>query len=56
MSAPQLSQYLGITAKTTLAALEKLQGLGIIREITGKQRDRIWVYQHYLDVLEQGLS
>lgn len=56
VSAPQLSQYLGITAKTTLAALEKLQGLGIIREITGKQRDRIWVYQRYLDVLEQGLN
>ncbi len=56
VTAPQLSQHLGITAKTTLSALEKLQGLGMIREITGKQRDRIWAYQRYLDVLEQGLN
>jgi Fic family protein len=56
VTAPALSQHLGITAKTTLSALEKLQGLGMIREITGKQRDRIWAYQPYLDVLEQGLN
>ena len=56
VTAPVLSQHLGITAKTILSALEKLQGLGMIREITGKQRDRIWAYQGYLDVLEQGLG
>ncbi len=55
-NASQLTGHLGMTAKTALAALEKLQALGIVREITGKQRDRIWAYQAYLDVLEEGLS
>lgn len=55
-NASQLTEHLGMTAKTALAALEKLQALGIVREITGKQRDRIWAYQAYLDVLEEGLT
>ena len=55
-NASQLTEHLGMTAKTALAALEKLQSLGIVREITGKQRDRIWAYQAYLDVLEEGLT
>ena len=55
-NASQLTEHLGMTAKTALAALEKLQALGIVREITGKQRDRIWAYQAYLDVLKEGLT
>lgn len=37
------------TAISTLAALAEI---GIIRESTGRERDRVYVYQKYLDALE----
>lgn len=32
-------------------SLEALQALGIVREITGRQRNRIYAYQDFLDIL-----
>jgi Fic family protein len=52
-SAPQLVTLLGISLPT---ALEKLEGLGIVQETTGKARDRIWVYGNYLALLETGIE
>jgi len=50
-SAAELS---GVTFPTATAALERLQGLGIVEEITGKARGRVFVYQRYLSLLEAG--
>ncbi len=55
-SAPQLVTVLGISLPTALSALEKLEGLGIVQETTGKARDRIWVYGKYLALLETGIE
>ena len=42
------------TAKPTVArALEDLERLGIARSATGKPRDRVYVYQTYLDILNR---
>lgn len=43
-----------ISLPTVLRALSVLETLGIIREITGKQRHKVFVYQAYLDILNQG--
>jgi len=30
--------------------------LGILEEITGKQRDKVYVYRKYLDILSEGVD
>lgn len=48
------------TAATTLsgppvyAALRRLEDIGILREITGRQRGRVYVYDQYLTLLSAG--
>jgi Fic family protein len=41
------------TKPTTNKAIESLVEAGILEEITGKQRDRIYAYRKYLDVLAE---
>lgn len=41
------------TKPTVNKAIESLVEAGILEEITGKQRDRIYVYRKYLDVLAE---
>jgi Fic family protein len=36
------------------AAIQRLEDLGVLREVTGRQRGRIWVYGEYLDLLNEG--
>ena len=40
--------------ETATAALERLQALGIVEEITGKARGRVFVYRRYLSLLDVG--
>ena len=42
------------TFPTASNALANLESLGIIKEISGKQRGRIYAYQAYLDILNEG--
>lgn len=45
---------LGLTVPTVNTALRNLEKAGIIREITGRQRDRLFAYKDYLALLEEG--
>lgn len=54
VSVSLLAQELDISEPTARVGLDHLQKLGIVEEITGKQRDRVYVYKKYLDILEQG--
>lgn len=56
LNVPEAQQVLPISAPTIRSALRSLEGLGIIREITGKRRDQVWVYSEYLDILNKGIS
>lgn len=40
-----------LTPPTANSAIEQLRKLGILREITGKRRDRVYAYDRYLDIL-----
>jgi Fic family protein len=53
-SIPNTSKALQLTKPTVTAALKYLQELGIVREVTGRQRDRLFVYEKYLDILNEG--
>ncbi|MBP9090581.1 Fic family protein [bacterium] len=51
---PKVVKALGLTTPTVTAAMNNLKQLGIVREITGKQRGRVFVYDAYLKILEKG--
>lgn len=54
LSVPSLTQELNMTAPTARSSLKHLSDLGILEEISGKKRDKIYVYRKYLDLLEEG--
>lgn len=53
-TSPDLSQRTGITPLTINRSLEKLCDLGILQELTGQRRNRIFGYTRYLTILNEG--
>lgn len=53
ISIPQAEKDLRLTRPTIASALANLIKLGIVKEITGKQRDRRFVYENYLSILSK---
>ena len=51
VTVPRASGLLGLTAPPTRKAIELLENLGVLREITGKRRGRAYAYHEYLQVL-----
>jgi Fic family protein len=45
---------LKVTKPTAAAAMENLEKLNIVREESGRRRDRHYVYRRYIDVLNEG--
>jgi Fic family protein len=54
MSIPDAAVKAGISAPTMAKSVEHLQRLGILRENTGRQRRRLFVYDAYLAILNEG--
>jgi Fic family protein len=52
----QAVKALSLTPATVGKAVEHLEDLGILREVTGKQRDRLYAYQEYLQILSEGTA
>jgi Fic family protein len=50
----QLSKELKLSAPTARNSLNLMVKLGILTEITGKQRNKVYVYKKYLNILERG--
>ena len=53
-SAKTLVEQAGLSLPTVGRAIETLQRIGMIDEITGKQRDRIYAYTDYIALLNAG--
>lgn len=47
---------LALSAPTANLALSNLEKAGIIREITGRRRNRLFAYKDYLAILEEGME
>lgn len=58
MTAPVAVERTKLTAPTINTAFEQLIRLGMVTEVTGRKRDRVYAYQRYLSVLndEAGAS
>ena len=54
VTAQLLSRELGMSAPTIRSALNHMKRIGILHEISGKKRDKIYVYIEYLKMLEEG--
>jgi Fic family protein len=52
-STASLREATGRTMPTVLQALDALQQLGIVREVTGRRRNRVFAYTKYLDILNR---
>jgi DNA-binding MarR family transcriptional regulator len=46
----------GLTVPTVTAAMKSLEKTGIVRELTGKPRGRVFGYDRYLEVLNEGTT
>ena len=55
LSAPRAAGELGLTWPTVNSALQRLQRLGIVREVTGRSRDRLYVYHRQMELLDGGM-
>ena len=52
--AAKVKKACGLSLPTALRALSILEELGIVKELTGKERHKIFAYQAYLDILSTG--
>ena len=53
-TAGSLVKKTGITAATVNNCLEHLERLGIVRELTGRKRNRLFSYHQYVDIMNKG--
>jgi hypothetical protein len=53
-TAARLAKNTKLTLPTVLKGLDVLERLGVVREVTGKQRHRIYHYVAYMNVLNEG--
>lgn len=56
LNAPLARKKTGFTTPTVNAALDQLTRLGIVTEVTGRKRGRVYAYQRYLDALGDGIA
>lgn len=56
LTANQLVQKTGLSAPTVNATLADLERLGIVEEITGRKRGRVFSYPQYLAILSEGTA
>jgi Fic family protein len=51
VTVPKATRLLGGTAPTARKAVELLEGIGVLRETSGRKRDRVYAYHAYLQAL-----
>jgi Fic family protein len=51
---PRASQKTAISVPTVTAVLSRMEELGIVREITSKRRDKLYSYEKYIQLLNEG--
>ena len=49
-----VTRYSGMTPPTVRSSLNHMVDLGILEEVTGGKRDKIYIYRQYLSILEEG--
>jgi predicted transcriptional regulator len=50
----KVAAELDISVPSTTSTVQKLVDIGVLKEMTGKSRNRIFAYEAYLDILAAG--
>jgi len=50
----EASRRAGVTFPTATKGINTLLELGIVSELTGQRRNRVFTYEHYLAILNEG--
>lgn len=53
-TAAWITKTTGLAPATVQSGLKKLEAIGLLKELTGKKRDRVYAYQDYISILNQG--
>ncbi len=56
LSIPETRKRTGLAFPTVSAAMRLLEAAGVVREITGFSRNRVYVYGEYLRILNEGVE
>ena len=56
LSIPETRKRTGLAFPTVSAAMRLLETTGVVREITGFSRNRVYVYDEYLRILNEGVE
>jgi Fic family protein len=56
VTAPKARTITGLTTPTINSALDDLQKLGIVEEVTGRKRGRVYCYSAYMNLLSEGVG
>jgi len=56
LTANQIVHRTGLSAPTVNAALADLERLGVLEEVTGRKRGRVFSYRRYLAILSEGTA
>ncbi len=51
-SIADVCRWAGLTHPTAGVALDRLQEVGVVRELTGRKRNRVFAYEGYLRILD----
>ncbi len=54
ISIPVASKRSGLSGPTVGGSMERLVDLGIVREVTGNRRNRVFVYDRFVSILNEG--
>ncbi len=52
----EVHRHTGISFPTATKGMSALVNLGIVRELTGQRRNRVFVYDRYLSILNEGIE
>jgi len=56
LRAPWAANLLELTEPPVYGAIKRLEEVGILREVTGRQRGKLYVYDEYLSILNEGTA
>ncbi len=54
ISIPEAADRSGVSAPTVAKTFERLANLGLVREVTGKERNRLYMYAPYVSLITSG--
>jgi DNA-binding transcriptional regulator GbsR (MarR family) len=56
LSMPEICRTTGLSFPAASSAMELLVDMTVARELTGKRRNRLFVYDQYLNILNEGTA